>query len=203
MDFKSLNKLLGNIDIYLLDQILKGRFDPSMKILDAGCGEGRNLVYFLREDYQVFGIDREPAAIQMLQFLSRSIQSGYDRDKFTVGMLDTLPYPDRFFDAVVCSAVLHFAEDENHFLSMTDELFRVTKPGGILFVRMTSDIGLDGSIKKFDSSKYLLPDGSVRFLLTKKLLEKARKRYGFEFLEPVKTVNVSSQRCMTTLVLSR
>ena len=203
MDYRSLNKLLGNIDIYLLDQILKGRFEKSSKILDAGCGEGRNLVYFLRDGYEVFGIDREPGAIRMLQFMSRSIRPGYDLDNFAVGTLEALPYSDQSFDVLICSAVLHFAEDEAHFLSMTDELFRVLKLQGIMFIRMTSDIGLNGEVKKLDDWKYLLPDGSVRFLLTRTLLEKMRHKYQFEFVEPLKTVNVADQRCMSTLVLKK
>src|SRR5436305_15128264 len=39
---------LGEIDIYLFDQVLRNRIRPGMAILDAGCGRGRNLVYFLR-----------------------------------------------------------------------------------------------------------------------------------------------------------
>ena len=50
---KELNHLLGNIDIYLLDQILKDRFKKSFKILDAGCGEGRNLIYFVRNGFKL------------------------------------------------------------------------------------------------------------------------------------------------------
>ncbi|WP_332912670.1 hypothetical protein [Algoriphagus boritolerans] len=49
MEVTELNQLLGNVDIYLLDQILKGRFSKEMKILDAGCGEGRNAVYFINQ----------------------------------------------------------------------------------------------------------------------------------------------------------
>ena len=41
----------GDIDIYLFDQLLKGRLDASMSLLDAGCGGGRNLYYFLRNGY--------------------------------------------------------------------------------------------------------------------------------------------------------
>ena len=35
----------GNIDIYLFDQLLRARLRPGMRVLDAGCGGGRNLVY--------------------------------------------------------------------------------------------------------------------------------------------------------------
>ena len=45
----SLQEQFGQIDIYLFDQLLRGRIPPGSRILDAGCGSGRNLVYFLRE----------------------------------------------------------------------------------------------------------------------------------------------------------
>ena len=44
-----LQEQFGNIDIYLFDQLLRGRIGPGMRVLDAGCGGGRNLVYLLRE----------------------------------------------------------------------------------------------------------------------------------------------------------
>ena len=50
----------GQIDIYLFDQLLRGRIALGMRVLDAGCGAGRNLVYFLREGYEVFGVDLDP-----------------------------------------------------------------------------------------------------------------------------------------------
>ena len=39
----------GAIDVYLFDQLLRGAIRPGMRVLDAGCGSGRNLVYLLRE----------------------------------------------------------------------------------------------------------------------------------------------------------
>src|SRR4051812_18370248 len=59
-----LRSLLGQADIYLIDQLLRGRFDARRRMLDAGCGDGRNLVYFLQRGFACFGIDREPAAVE-------------------------------------------------------------------------------------------------------------------------------------------
>jgi len=198
---KELNHLLGNIDIYLLDQILKARFDHDFKILDAGCGEGRNLIYFLRNDYQVWGIDKNNDAIQMLKYLAKSIKKEYPLDRFMSGDVEKMPYADFEFDAIISSAVLHFAENTNHFISMMEELVRVLKPGGILFARMTTDVGMEDTIKPIGNGKYILPDESIRFLLTKQLLKDMIDRFGFEFIEPFKTVIVDNKRCMSTLVL--
>ncbi|RYD73106.1 MAG: class I SAM-dependent methyltransferase, partial [Sphingobacteriales bacterium] len=54
---KIIQDWLNETDIYLIDQILKNRFHPEMKILDAGCGDGRNLNYFLYNNYNVYGVD--------------------------------------------------------------------------------------------------------------------------------------------------
>lgn len=200
---KELNHLLGNIDIYLLDQILKVRFEKEFKILDSGCGEGRNLIYFLRNEYQVWGIDQNADAIQMLKYLIKSINKNYPLDRFVAGKVEEMPYEDQFFDAIISSAVLHFAENKSHFLSMIKEIVRVLKPGGLLFARIAASVGMEDQVKSIGDGKYLLPDGSVRFLLNKDLLQETMNYFGFDFIEPFKTVIVDNKRCMSTLVLKK
>jgi len=63
----------GAIDIYLFDQVLRGRIRPGMALLEAGCGSGRNLVYFLREGYAVSAIDPDPEAIASVRALARRL----------------------------------------------------------------------------------------------------------------------------------
>ncbi len=63
----------GNIDIYLFDQLLKGRFDNSKRILDVGCGGGRNIVYFLKNDFDVFGIDTDATAIEAVKTMAHQL----------------------------------------------------------------------------------------------------------------------------------
>ena len=58
-----LESIFGLIDIYLFDQLLKGRILPGSRVLDAGCGLGRNLIYLPREGYEVFCTDVDPDAI--------------------------------------------------------------------------------------------------------------------------------------------
>ncbi|HLL48518.1 MAG TPA: methyltransferase domain-containing protein [Longimicrobiaceae bacterium] len=54
---------LGDIDVYLFDQLLKGRLATGMRVLDAGCGRGRNLAYLLRAGFQVCAVDQAPDAV--------------------------------------------------------------------------------------------------------------------------------------------
>ena len=200
---KDLNHLLGNIDIYLLDQILKARFDKNFKILDAGCGEGRNLIYFIRNDYKVWGIDKNADSIQMLKYLVKSINKSYPQDRFITGNVEALPYHDHEFDALVSSAVLHFAENKKHFFSMIGEMDRVLKPEGTLFARIATDVGMENKVKRVGDGKFALPDGSIRYLLTKDQLHQILEDFSYEFIEPFKTVIFDEKRCMSTLVLKK
>lgn len=203
MQIAELNRLLGNIDIYLLDQILKGRFTPDMKILDAGCGEGRNAVYFINSGYQVFGIDENELAIQYIRYLSKSLKPDYDAHRFQVGKLEEIPFHTSAFDAVICSAVLHFAGDETNFWQMMNEILRVLKPGGILWFRMTTAFGgMKEESRELGGGKFLLPDGSERFLLTQEHVDKLLEK-GLRFLEAPKSVLVHGQRTMGVFVFEK
>lgn len=203
MNINQVNQFFGNLDIYLLDQILKDRFSPQMKVLDAGCGEGRNLQYFLNSGYEVWGIDQDPQAIEVLRFLAASRRPDLEKNHFQVGLLEKLPFTDEHFQLIIASAVLHFAKSHQHFQEMWNELIRCLQHGGILFVRMTSDIGLPQWLQSLGQGRYLLPDGSERYLLTRELVKQLVDYHQLHFLEPLKTVNVQDQRCMTTLVLGK
>ena len=114
----NLQETFGNIDIYLFDKLLKGRFDNCKTIVDVGCGYGRNLVYFLQHNYDVFGIDPNPEAIKEVIKLSLQLAPGNMVDNFRVALAEHIPFQASFFDIAICSAVLHFAKDENHFDKM-------------------------------------------------------------------------------------
>lgn len=202
MDIPSLNRLLGNIDIYLLDQLLKGRFSKEMRILDAGCGEGRNAVYFIRDGYQLFGIDQNPLAIKMARMQASTIYPDYDVLRFQTADVEDIPFHQHAFDAVISSAVLHFAKNTAHFHQMVDEMMRVLKPNGMLFLRMATGFGgiLDLSTSAGDGC-YLLPDGSQRFVLTEKLLQEIQVKHHLSYLEPPKSVLLHGQRAMGVFVM--
>lgn len=203
MEIHELNHLLGNVDIYLLDQILKGRFSKDMKILDAGCGEGRNAVYFIQKGYQIFGIDPNGLAIQYCRYLSKSLNSTFDIHRFQVGQLEEIPFHSNAFDAVICSAVLHFAEDVDNFWEMIQEIHRVLKPKGVFWFRMTTAFGgiLDESTH-LGNGKYGLPDGTERFLFLPEYVDKLAE-IGFSSLESMKTVLIPHQREMGVFCLEK
>jgi SAM-dependent methyltransferase len=203
MEVTELNRLLGNVDIYLLDQILKGRFAKEMKILDAGCGEGRNAVYFIQKGYQIYGIDPNEVAVQFCRYLSKSLNPDFDAHRFQAGRLEEIPFHAGAFDVVICSAVLHFAENVDNFWQMISEINRVLRPGGIFWFRMTTGFGgiLEES-NELEHGKFLLPDGSERFLLTQDHVDNLEKM-GFRHLENPKSVLVHGQRAMGVFVMEK
>jgi tellurite methyltransferase len=190
----------GNIDIYLFDQLLKGRIEATDRILDAGCGSGRNAHYLLREGFDVYGVDENPRAVsafsEVASELGHPLAAGHAR----VGSLDTLPFEDAFFDVVICSAVLHFARDDAHFEGMVRELFRVLRPGGMFFARLASSAGIESQVRWLDGRRASLPDGSERYLVDEAQLMRLTNHYG-ALLDPLKTTIVHGQRSMTTWVV--
>src|SRR5215471_17806119 len=202
MNSLELRTQLGEIDIYLFDQILRGRFDRRRRVLDAGCGDGRNLVYFLRHGFACRGIDRDRRAVDAVRRLAADLAPSLPPDNFQTGEVEQLPWPDSAVDAVVCSAVLHFAEDEDHFGRMLLDMWRVLAPGGLFFARLASSIGLEARLDRA-RGRVRLPDGSDRFVVDEALLVDWSGRLGARPLDPIKTTNVEHQRCMTTWCLEK
>jgi len=198
-----LREQLGDIDIYLLDQLLKGRLTPDMSLLDAGCGGGRNLVYFLREGYPVFAVDENSRAVSQVRALAAQLAPALPPESFQVSDLTEIPFPDERFDAVICSAVLHFARDEAQFGRMLGEMWRVLRPGGLFFARLASTIGIEPLIRPLQGRRYLLPDGTERFLVDEAMLTRAAEQLDGSWIEPLKTTVVQNQRSMSTWVLRK
>jgi len=182
LSMSELTEQFGDIDIYLFDQLLRARIRPGMRILDAGCGGGRNLVYFRREGYDVWGVDEIPAL------------AGWEQ--FRVAKVEKMPFPSADFDVVLSSAVLHFARSIAHFDAMLNEMWRVLKPGGLLFCRLASSIGMP----HLAVGRTVLPDGSERFLVDAAMLLERTAALGGELEDPLKTTVVHEMRCMTTWV---
>jgi len=162
----------GAIDIYLFDQLLRGRIGRGMRVVDAGCGSGRNLVYFFREGYEVFGADSDPQAVESTRRLAASLAQGRPADNFRVEAVEEMSFPSGFADVVLSSAVLHFARGDEQFLAMLNGTWRVLKPGGMLFCRLASSIGMEQQVRRIGGRRFLLPDGSERYLVDAELLDK-------------------------------
>lgn len=193
-----LKNILGNIDIYLLDQIVKGRYKNQDKILDAGCGTGRNMFWFYHNQFNIWGVDREVEKIKLVRDLYPNCSK-----QFIVSEIDRMPYSKGEFNHIICNAVLHFAKNENHFIDMLGEMLRVLRVNGSIFIRMASNIGIENLIISLGNGIYGIPDHTERFLLTREILDTIMNKFELSFLESIKTTNVNDERCMSTLVLQK
>lgn len=192
----------GDIDIYLFDQLLRGRFDRRRRVLDAGCGTGRNLPYFLRRGYDVRAVDVDAAAIRSVRQLAASLHPALPAGQMLTTSLDSLPWEDGSIDAVICSAVLHFAAGEREFAAMLREMWRVLAPGGLFFARLATSIGLERDVSS-PTGRVRLPDGSERFIVDEATLLAWTSTLGGTLADPLKTTNVQNMRAMTTWVMER
>lgn len=203
MSTLTLQEQFGQIDIYLFDQLLKGRISPGMRILDAGCGSGRNLVYFLREGYEVYAADADAKSVEGVRSLARTLAPALPASNFRVETVQNMSFDNACADVVISNTVLHFADDDAQFESMLLGSWRVLKPGGLFFCRLASLIGMETGFQQIKGRRYRSPDGAERFLVDAALLDSLAARLGGEPVEPLKTTVVRNQRAMTTWVLRK
>jgi len=197
----SLQEQFGQIDIYVFDQILRGNISAGMKVLDAGCGYGRNLVYLLREGCEVFALDANEDGVSHVRALAAELAPQLPPENFRVGAIDAMDFPDGFADVVICNSVLHFARSEQHFLAMVSELWRALRPGGLLFCRLGSRIGME--FERVRENVYRIGDGSEWFLVDEATLLRMTEQMNGLLVDPLKTTIVQDFRCMTTWVVRK
>lgn len=198
-----LESAFGAIDIYLFDQLLRGRIRPGMRVLDAGCGSGRNLTFLLGAGIEVFATDEDPLAIDRVRRMAAGLAPALPPDNFRVEPVERCSFPPASFDVVISSAVLHFARDDAHFTAMVDEMWRVLSRDGLFFCRLASTIGMADRMQRLEGRRFLLPDGSERYLVDAELLAALGHRLGAILVDPIKTTVVEGQRCMTTWVVRK
>jgi SAM-dependent methyltransferase len=191
-------ELFGEIDVYLFDQLLRGRITPGLRVLDAGCGGGRNLVYLMRAGCHVYGVDRDGECVAEVRALAGRLAPDLPSENFRAESVESMTFADGFFDAVIANALLHFAHDEDHLTSMVEELWRVLAPGGLFFARLATTIGIEDRVQPLGGGRFSLPDGSERLLVDEAFLLETTERLGGTLIDPIKTTNVQNLRCMTT-----
>lgn len=184
---------LQNVDIYLIDQILKDRITENDRILDAGCGKGRNLRPFIENKFNFVGFDPDEERIALLKETYPE-----DEHRFIVSTIESFNTSQKF-NFIICNAVLHFAKNEVQFDDQFSKLIVLLDKGGILFIRMTTTIGMDIT----ETGVHQLPDETTRFLITRKKIDSLLNKHDLEIVEPVKSTLVEDLRSMTTMVFQK
>ncbi|MEO8563081.1 MAG: class I SAM-dependent methyltransferase [bacterium] len=197
-----LREQYGEIDIYLFDQLLRGRITEGMRVLDAGCGAGRNLVLLLRVGFDVWGVDEIPEAIERVRELAARLAPRLAADRFRVEPVEALTLASDSVDVVISSAVLHFARDDAHWMAMVNEMWRVLAPGGLLFARLATSVG-QPLLKSLGHGRFLLPDGSARYVVSHERLIEVTERLGGSLADPLRSTVVHELRSMGTWVVRK
>ena len=112
---------------------------PGRKGLDAGCGPGARDVHHLWSmGFDIWGIDAVQGNILEAQRRHPEIA-----DRVSVADLrQALPFPDTFFDFVMCNAVIQHIDPESLKATTLPELSRVLKPGGVLQLMFKNGSGV-------------------------------------------------------------
>src|SRR5262245_22522906 len=174
-----------------------------MRVLDAGCGSGRNLVHLLRSGYQVFATDAGEDSVRAVRQMAATLAPHLPETNFRVEEVEAMSFADASMDAVISSAVLHFARDHSHFEAMLHGMWRVLKPGGLFFCRLASGIGMEDRMRPTANGRFRLPDSTERYLVDEARLMALSERLGGALIDPLKTTIVQDQRCMTTWVVRK
>ena len=198
-----LRREFGDIDIYLFDQLHRGRIAEGMKVLDAGCGAGRNLVYLHRRGFDVWGTDGDERAITAARAQAATLAPSFPADRFRVEPVERMSFENETFDVVISSAVLHFASGEQQWDAMLREMWRVLKRGGLFFARLATDIGHETRVRPLGNRRFIMPDGDERFLVDETYIVEATRRVGGTLVDPLKTSVVQNTRSMMTWVARR
>jgi ubiquinone/menaquinone biosynthesis C-methylase UbiE len=124
-------------------------FKKQSFVLDAGCGNGKNIRYF-KDICNIIGIDKCSNLVSICK------NKGYD---VIEGEITCLPYNINTFDYIICIAVIHHLETEQKRIESIKEMIRVLKPGGKLLITCWALESDEYSKKK----KFTKGDNFVKF----------------------------------------
>jgi ubiquinone/menaquinone biosynthesis C-methylase UbiE len=151
----------------------------------------------------IFGIDQNPEAIEFLKLIAKQYKVQDIDARFQVMKLDKILFPDDTFDVIICSAVLHFAKNREHFKKMISELFRLLKPNGKIFIRTMTDRYLNEGAVELEQNIYQFSNDQIRFVVNADTLIEDLINSNLELIEPFKEVVVQDRHIMGTFMLQK
>lgn len=128
----------------------------SKRLLDLGCGTGRHVIHFAKEDYDVYGMDTSTTALELSQKwldklnLSANLQ--------TASMTEVLPYESNYFDAVISVQVIHHGRLAT-IQQVISEVKRVIKPNGILLITVPAVKNQGKTYEEIEPNTFVPLDG--------------------------------------------
>ncbi|MDW3196962.1 MAG: class I SAM-dependent methyltransferase [Cytophagales bacterium] len=196
-----INNFFGDMDLFLLDLLLKGRIEAG-KILDIGFGTGRNLIHFLqRPEFEVHGIESDQSCVSLMQMMVASFENQHP-DRFLPRSTTQLPYPEKFFETVICARVFHFLNDQEKWTAW-EAISKVLVPGGVLYLTSNSLVNFETRSVATKDGKHTFPDETTGYFLSSTQLDRMVKDPKFEQIEPVRHIQYDNRHAETILVLQK
>jgi len=159
------------------------------RVLDLGCGAGRNLIYLSKKEFDMYGIDCAPEGLKIIK---ENLKKEKTSCSLKLGnIFNKLPYKNNFFDAVISVQVLQHGK-VNEIKKAIKEIERVLKPGGLIFITLSGRIS-KGKIREclVKTAKKIAPrtyvptmgneKGLTHFIYNKKVIKK--HYYNFKILK--------------------
>lgn len=111
---------------------------PPKKLIDIGCGKGRNSIYLVKEGYEVYAVDYVERAINHAKQIAEK-EGVLDKIHFLKAEIDNKwPFENNFFDlALDCFSSIDIETKEGRNV-YRDEMLRTLKPGGLALVTVVS-----------------------------------------------------------------
>ncbi len=130
------------------------------RILDIGCGNGRHISYLTKEGFHACGIDISQKSLDIAaKWLAETMCAGAVTE-LKKGCVTAIPYPDEYFDVVICFGVLDhlFFDDIETAIA---EIDRVLKPEGLVFLSLRSTRDTDcGRGDEVEHNTFMI-DGNI------------------------------------------
>lgn len=140
----------------VLDDFCGKYLSDNAAVLDLGCGAGRNAHYLAQKGYRVYGADIAAGAVA---FCRKRFSLHNLSGTFEQGTIDHIPFPDRYFESVICIAAIDHATFDTARLAMA-EIRRVLTPNGMVLLTFDPPNTDDDLLDEAET----LPDGTLRFI---------------------------------------
>ena len=150
------------------------------RVLDIGCGAGRNALPLARLGWNVVGMDLSWP--MLCAAASRTHEHGLDgRLHVVLAPMECIPAKDRSFDLVIAHGIWNLARSAAQFRMALDEAARVAKPGAGLFVFTFSRNTLPAQIAPVAGEPFVFTEfsGEPQCFLTEAQLNAELRRVGF------------------------
>jgi ubiquinone/menaquinone biosynthesis C-methylase UbiE len=105
------------------------------RILDLGCGTGRNTIYLAQQGFMVYALDISKTGVDITKKKAKAL--GLENIVFDVSDMKSTPYPDNYFDAVACILTLSHGRLKDNKEAI-DEIYRILRPKGMLITEVMS-----------------------------------------------------------------